>query len=235
MKLVKKIVLLNDDYRRPLIVKLLKGLLSLRIRDAFKNLYGGEGLIYKKEIIESKIIFIHVPKAAGTSISKTIYGKRQGHFPIGAFHEVSQEKFYSYYKFAFVRNPYDRLFSAWKYLQSSPHTEDREWYSDKISQYTTFEDFVRNWLTIKNARTWKHFVPQSDYILMNNAIAVDDVFKLENMKSSIVLLEDKLGRKFDVKHDNRGEIINECDPYTEEMKMIVRSVYAKDFEVFNYA
>ena len=61
-------------------------------------------------IREPRCVFIHIPKTGGASIRHGVFkgnvdGPKQGFIP---------ENWKSLYKFAFVRNPYDRVISAWK-------------------------------------------------------------------------------------------------------------------------
>jgi hypothetical protein len=51
-------------------------------------------------------VFIHIPKTGGTSI-------RKGPFEASDRHFEMPDKFAKFYKFAFVRNPFDRIVSAW--------------------------------------------------------------------------------------------------------------------------
>jgi chondroitin 4-sulfotransferase 11 len=55
------------------------------------------------------VVFIHIPKTGGTSIRKGYFGENYQ----GPEFEMPV-RWESHFSFAFVRNPYDRLISAWK-------------------------------------------------------------------------------------------------------------------------
>ena len=70
----------------------------------------GAGLIIDDK---RKLIFVHVPKTGGQSISAALGGKTSGiptHTPL--FARDNPE----YFKFGFVRNPWDRLVSLYSFL-----------------------------------------------------------------------------------------------------------------------
>ena len=75
-----------------------------------------------------KCIHIHIPKTAGTSITKALHGKdfvlfdtnkkiwRQHATALETREHYGKEKWDSYFKFSIVRNPFDRLVSAYNWL-----------------------------------------------------------------------------------------------------------------------
>lgn len=63
-----------------------------------------------------KIIFIHNPKVAGTSIASA-FGMPAGHELSGDAYFAYREWWDIYFKFAFVRNPIDRFISCFEYAQ----------------------------------------------------------------------------------------------------------------------
>ena len=83
-----------------------------------------------------RIIFIHIPRSAGTSITRALsnsetkrvkrslnydnakWGGDYPHYIASEIREiVGEEKFNSFFKFAFVRNPWDRMVSRYWYLR----------------------------------------------------------------------------------------------------------------------
>lgn len=202
--------------------------------ESLRTLIKGEGVYYSNAFDETKSIFVHIPKAAGTSISNALYGGRQGHHTASAYKKANLEKFDCYYKFTIVRNPWDRLASTYHYLLKSPHAEDRAWAEKNITKYTSFESFVKNWLSKDSVYTWKHLLPQSYFIMEGNEILVDDVFKMENISSDFPIIANKLGCLKQLRHDNRIERQHYSSLYSKETIDIVSKVYERDIEEFDY-
>lgn len=91
--------------------------------------------IHTKNIFSNhspKFIFVHIPKTAGTSIQKWIHDgtntnvdtniQWNGNSVINT-HKTAQEyidelgdKFYKHYSFSIIRNPWERMFSFYRYI-----------------------------------------------------------------------------------------------------------------------
>lgn len=65
---------------------------------------------------ELRAIFIHVPKAAGTSIARALFDEKSKHLALNRYWAFNAAATKAYFKFAFVRNPWDRFQSAFHYL-----------------------------------------------------------------------------------------------------------------------
>lgn len=79
-----------------------------------------------KPLDNLKCIFVHIPKTAGISISRSIFGNLGGgHTKIRDYELIfSAKDFNNYFKFTFVRNPWDRIFSAYRFLKNGGINEE---------------------------------------------------------------------------------------------------------------
>jgi hypothetical protein len=69
---------------------------------------------------EHKFIFIHIPKCAGMSVGRTLYdlvGDDKTNYEGFSIHhdEFDEEIWNEYFVFTFLRNPFDRLYSQYRY------------------------------------------------------------------------------------------------------------------------
>jgi hypothetical protein len=145
-----------------------------------------------------KTIFVHIPKVAGQSIESMFLNdlnlnwnqraelllrkkkvNERGPFRLAHLkaHEyvhlnyIDPIKFNSYFKFSFVRNPYSRAYSYYKYLG----------YSEIIS----FNTFISEVLTKKVKQNHFFFIPQTDYLYYEDKLLVDFVGKFEELNQDI--------------------------------------------------
>lgn len=192
-----------------------------------------------------RCIFVHIPKTAGTSVSTTLFGNLSGgHIGISSYEMIfSKREFNSYFKFAFVRNPWDRVFSAYasyKTYKGGGGVEDREWYRKNLSRVASFSEFVTHHLRMSEIQKHVHFIPQYRFICRpgSDKPLIDYIGRYENIVKDF---DEVVGRllmegKVNLKHLNRSERGNQSyrHAYTEKTKDIVASVYAKDIELFQY-
>ena len=191
--------------------------------------------------IKHRCIFVHIPKCAGISICKTLFGNHGGyHLGIKQYQLAFQkEQFYSYFKFSFVRNPWDRLYSAYKFLASGGRGDiDRKWFVENLSKYTNFREFVLNWVSYENIYKYPHFVPQWKFLSdCHGRIEMDFIGRFETIETDFGIILDKLEIGNNLKHENKNQERN-CSyrkEYDKEMIDVVNSVYRKDIELFNYS
>lgn len=183
----------------------------------------------------NQVIFFHIPKTGGNSILKSLYGNIDfGHRDVAYYKAIfGKNKFNSFYKFCVVRNPYERLYSAYSFLKKGGMNKmDKDFNDIYLKKYHSFDDFVKNGLNNKHIKNWIHFKPQHSFILdKNNQICVDFVAKLENIENDFNIIKDKLQiRDVCLSHLNKTK----KDPLTmtPEIKQIIQKHYQKDFELF---
>ena len=69
----------------------------------------------------TQFIFVHIPKTAGTSTLRWLNGgvvKRNCHSTALQYKKMLGQQYNSFFKFSFVRNPWDRMLSFYKYYMS---------------------------------------------------------------------------------------------------------------------
>lgn len=185
---------------------------------------------------EKKAIFIHIPKAAGRSVSTCIFGDdKPGHYYSRDYQIVSTEKHDSYYKFTFVRDPIDRLHSSYNYLTSGGGNSVDGYFGRILSKETKdFEDFVLNWLDDSKVDSWIHLIPQSRYIYLDDGeCGVDFIGKFENIDEDFLLLTNKLNLDVKLAHSNKSSL-QKNKSYSPLVINKVKQLYKKDYINFGY-
>lgn len=191
---------------------------------------------------DNKIIFIHIPKAAGNALIKTLFNQSAtGHDPLLRYKKNDLVKYTNFYKFSVVRNPWDRLVSAYFYLkQGGIGFFDKEFADKFLNECDDFSEFVLKLESdphfLEKILSWVHFCPQVSFLQDETGrIAVDRIVKLENISSDISLLckDLNLPDKQMIK-DNQSKRGSYQDYYTEETKSIVAKIYKEDIQQLGY-
>lgn len=185
-------------------------------------------------------IFVHVPRTAGTSISQALFDgpKPGGHEPAWHFRMIfDAEAFDRLFKFSIVRNPWDRLVSTYFFLKDGGmREEDRRWAADNLTDFDTFDEFVRHWLRPERLWAYTHFRPQSYYLFHpDGQLEVDLVGRFERLQRSFEQISSELGISADLPHRNRAPRQRDYRQYySDEAAEIVADVYQRDIELLGY-
>lgn len=182
-------------------------------------------------------IFIHVPKAAGTSINQALYGRTLGHFSAEEIRDNFSGFYHSAFVFSFVRNPWDRALSAYRFAKAG-RTESMGIVNPEkyqIPEFRSFESFLFDWLP-KNDLNCADFVfqPQHRFVCDGNGEVITDyIGKVENIDNDIAVVEGKTGRSLKLGQSNKTKT---AARYTEsyldqDMIDIVAEHYARDVEL----
>lgn len=197
-----------------------------------------------KAFDDNKCIFIHIPKTAGVSICKSLFGNLAGGHDSVSTYQIIYPKFEfdSYFKFCFIRNPWDRLFSAYKFLKTGGiNKTDEQFSTDHLARYGNFEQFVEGWVSEENIMLYTHFVPQYKYICPTGTLipAVDFIGQYENLEEDFAHISEKIfpGKVKQLPHLNKTHRNNCTDfktAYSDKMRDIVADAYKIDIQMFGY-
>lgn len=185
-----------------------------------------------------KCIFIHIPKVAGISIEESLFNGKVGHHTAVEYKQSDEVKFNSYFKFAFVRNPYDRLKSAFYYLKGGGRNEfDKRWADENIKEINTLKEFVLRLNDCeyrKRVMNWVHFRPQYQFISDKELIVIDFVGKYERLSEDFSKVTSILGIETKLENKNITNYGNEDSFFSDEMRKVVYDIYEKDFYLLEY-
>ena len=202
---------------------------------------GGSEAATLRPFVEHKCIFIHIPKTAGVAVNIGLFGSKTGsHRQIDGYRAVfSRREFAQYFKFAFVRNPWDRVASAYFFLkEGGMHEGDQRWAVKHLAPYPTFDAFVHGWLKPENIRLGRHFRPQADYICLpgKRTSELDFIGYYENLRDDYDYVRSVLGtgEELPKKNVTAGKGRDFCSYYTPETRTIVADVYREDIELLGY-
>jgi chondroitin 4-sulfotransferase 11 len=185
-----------------------------------------------------KLIFIHIPKNAGISIEEALFGKKIGHKSILQFEAHNEKKYDEYFKFTVVRNPFDRLVSAFHFLKKGGiNPVDKKWSDKNLMNIDDFESFVYKLKDKKFAKkvlNQQHFRPQYKYLVTSKGtLNIDLIMKFENLSSDFVKLTDMINMKDKtLEHKNKSDRNSWEEYYDENSKELIHKLYQKDFELF---
>ena len=187
---------------------------------------------------KSKTIFIHIPKTAGVSLAKAIYGDVtfEGHRSFYFNNIALNIKNEVYFSFSFVRNPFDRLYSAYKFLNEGGMNHlDKLAFQTFLSEFEDFEDFILNGLNEKLIYQITHFIPQHEYLCDKSGnILVDFIGRFEDLESDTLLLSKRLKKDINLSHLNFNSKLDYKEVYSDEMIYKVNQIYQKDIDIFKY-
>jgi len=217
------------------IIQGIKKYYPLSFREPTEKLLGRK--VYHPKFDKYKCIFIHIPKTAGSSIGDALFGTDlTGHWTANTFKWTNPHKFTSYFKFAFVRNPWDRVASSYHYLKMGGKTRsDATWALKNMAEFDSFEDFVLYGLHKNHILNWVHFRSQLEFIKdENDNIALDFLGRFENIAEDFEYINRKIGTKRPLPHRNNSDRPPYTELYTPAMAKKVSIIYKEDIHQLNY-
>jgi len=191
-----------------------------------------------------KFIFIHIPKTAGTSIEQALRDEtcrllpdewdhaRVSHTPLN--HLTLQElvdygaltpvQLRSYFKFCFVRNPWDRLVSEIFCPWMSP------WFKDLAVEQRIRRacELAATPIGIAN-----HLRPQHDFVVADG-LQMDFIGRFEHLEADFAQICRLLGIDASLPHLNKSAHRRYQEYYDAETRALAAAAYQRDTDAFHY-
>lgn len=183
-----------------------------------------------------KFVFIHIIKTAGSSIhtaltSYAIKNIVHGHSPIIRYPNTVQ----NYYKFAFVRNPWDRMYSYYNFYKQNYVVTKEAMKNVGFSEWLMNPNFDFIFRSNEVVFPSKHFCQLNWLMDKNKNIMVDFIGRYENLENDFTEIKSKLDIETKpLGYINKTNHVPYREIYTDEEKEYVAEIAKEDIEYFKY-
>ena len=165
---------------------------------------------------------------------------------------LDRGEYQGHFKFAFVRNPWDRLVSCYSEkvmdvketeLGEPPFRKVPSEKGSKLYKGMPFAEFVETVYEIPDDEANVHFVSQHEIICgsgRDKPIMADFVGRFENLAADFAIVAERIGsaQRLQLPHKLRSTS-RKYRPYTEfyddRLRNLVYERYREDIEIFNYS
>ena len=198
-----------------------------------------------------KYLYIHVYKVAGQSVKLALRRQEYRHLPLvrtplaillesplaytfrplgphASAREIRDllgaDAFASYFKFAFVRNPWDWQVSLFHFIQQNKLNHQR-----RLVSSMTFDEYIE-WRVTED----RHL--QSEYLCDRHGdLLVDFVGRYERLAQDFNEVSSRLGLETSLPHVNATSHRDYRSYYDDRTKALVADAFAEDIERFGYS
>ncbi|NNM77741.1 sulfotransferase family 2 domain-containing protein [Sphingomonas sp. ID1715] len=175
------------------------------------------------------ILFIHIPKNAGMSVSSALYARQVKHSTVRYYQRVAPDLIAQLRSFAVLRDPIERFLSAYHYARAGGSADNRVSLPFR-RDYRAFESIEDALDHIERAELpygVDHiFRPQSWYILdASGKVAVDDLLLMGDVSA---YLAQRTGRPLPWVNCGDGSFEAPTSAQVDRL----RRLYRRDFELF---
>jgi len=197
---------------------------------------------------QHKVIFVHIQKTGGTAIASafgqpSVYPEK--HFSASELRLLYGDSAWTtYFKFSFVRNPWDRLVSWWSNIQDQRPAFEQGIHLNKFQTYVlqhafTFTDFLENCdeeILDNDGSKWI-FRNQIDYLCDKDGDQmVDFIGRFESLQHDFsIITQETMGKVFNLPIVNQSKRSKYSEYYNSKTVDLVGLKYQKDIQTFGYS
>lgn len=206
---------------------------------------------------DQRLVFMSVPKVACTAIKLALARARGLEVPKDEsvhqyvhIHPAWHREYghltkaqAGFHRFAFVRNPFDRLVSCYRSkivfdpTPAQPHHLYAGYFFD-LPANMTFDEFARRVTKIPDALADAHFKSQHALLYERGELVVDDLGRFERLDADWQPLAERHGLEpLKVSNESKrkeGVLLEYQHYYTPELVQLVYERYRKDVHTFGY-
>jgi hypothetical protein len=192
-----------------------------------------------------RVVFVHIQKTGGVTVQGLLKNNIPDIRTIVARHAFASQgmevldNWDDYFRFAFVRNPWERLVSWYTMIRTAQEIKARPW--NKLWRYaqdnsSNFEEFIRNCtdeVRMKKGVRYSFAYNQLDYVA--DDLLIDFIGRVENFDADLRKVLGIIGvRQEVIPRDNSSTHKHYSEFYTPETETIVRERFKRDIEYFGY-
>lgn len=196
---------------------------------------------------DRKVLFLHIGKTGGFSVEKALglpprdyrkfcpeflFGVNKGvmvqHARLNYLEQFLTEEQKNFFKFTIIRNPWDRMISAFYYLQPA-----------HLKSFGNFENWLEHKYETVISGRWgegSHFVPQIEYTHTNGKQIVDKIIRFENLGQEF----ERMCRVFRIEASKLQKLNasrlrdKRLEDYNLKTKEMVSRMYKTEIEYFGF-
>ena len=206
--------------------------------------------------VGERYVFIHIPKNAGSSVAEALEQDMSWHYTAEAYRRMmGRPAYWIRFSFAFVRNPWDRFLSLYRYArleesryhsaidpESAPYGKHEDY---DLLQGASVEDCARHLQEgrLQHDDFINHWRPQSDWITDGDGLViVDFVGRVESIDEDFQRVANRLDLPVDslpVTNTSDGTASSSSRDYrtafTDTARRIVGDFYQEDIKQWGYS
>ena len=191
----------------------------------------------------NEIVFVHIPKTAGSSIRRALGDPTPHGFQHTAalsFQTVAPDFFDRALSFAVIRDPIARFCSAVSHLQKNS-LESHDPIFHGVEEMRDLDLFLHRFETSAwfRARVFAGLHFQKQWYFVSNwrgELIVDELMALEHLEERLPrLLEPLLGKRLDLGHANVSRHYMEPEDISPRVRSLLERHYRQDFKLHEWA